>query len=131
MTCMIDLGCVTVLGLPIIAAPRFFVEMFQKEKIVVDFATPAMRYAIFGQLFVPLTIPLNMTYQSIRKAEMASFLSLLRSGLLFIPILFASTAIWGLTGIQFAQPVADVLTAAVSLPIMVRFFRSDPTKEKK
>lgn len=130
VTCMICLGCVTVLGLPIIAAPRFFVELFQKETLVADFATPAMRYAILGQLFVPLSVPINMTYQSIRKAEMASFLSLLRSGLLFIPLLFAFTGIWGLTGIQFAQPVSDFLTATISLPIMVRFFRGNSAKEK-
>lgn len=130
VTCFICLGCVTVLGLPIIAFPQGFVTMFQKNPSVVEFATPAMRYAIFGQLFVPMSIPVNMTYQCIRKAGMASFLSLLRSGLLFIPLLFICTALWGLVGIQFAQPVADFFTAAISLPVMAHFFRSDPTKEE-
>ena len=129
VTCAICLGCVTVLGVPIIAAPKFFVELFQKEPTVVEFATPAMRYAIFGQLFVPLSVPINMTYQSIRKPAMASFLSLLRSGLLFIPLLFITSALWGLTGIQIAQPLSDVLTAAISLPVLARFFHSKP-KEK-
>lgn len=123
VTCMISLMCVTALGLPIIAAPKFFVELFQKEPLVADFATPAMRYAIFGQLFTPLAIPINMTYQSIRKPVMASVLSLLRSGLLFIPLLFATTAVWGLTGIQISQPVSDVLTGLISLPIMIRFIK--------
>ncbi len=122
VACLICLGCVTVLGLPIIAAPRFFVRIFQEDPAVIAFATPAMRYAIFGQLFMPLFIPLNMTYQSIRKAGMASFLALLRSGLIFIPVLLLTTGIWGLTGIQIAQPIADFLTAAVSLPILIRFF---------
>lgn len=131
VTCVICLACVTVLGLPIIAAPRFFVELFQKEQIVVDFATPAMRYAIFGQLFVPISIPINMTYQSIRKAEMASFLSLLRSGLIFIPLLFATTGLWGLIGIQISQPVSDFLTAAISLPILTKFLLCDPREEKR
>ncbi len=131
VTCFICLGCVTVLGLPIIAFPKSFVLLFQKNPLVVEFATPAMRYAIFGQLFVPLSVPVNMTYQSIRKAGMASFLSLLRSGLLFIPLLFVSTALWGLVGIQFAQPISDFFTAAISLPILAHFFRSDPTKEDK
>ncbi len=122
VACAICLGCVAVLGLPIIAAPRFFVEIFQKDPLVVNFATPAMRYAIFGQLFVPLFIPLNMTYQSIRKAGMASMLALLRSGLVFIPVLLLTTAIWGLTGVQISQPIADFLTAMISLPIMIRFY---------
>ncbi len=124
MTVMISLGCVTVLGVPIVAAPRFFVELFQSDPLVVEFATPAMRYAILGQLFVPIFIPLNMCLQSIRKSGMASFLALLRSGLLFIPILFATSALWGLVGIQISQPVSDFLTAAVSLPIFAKFYLS-------
>lgn len=131
VTCLISLACVTVLGLPIIGAPKFFVELFQKETAVVDFATPAMRYAIFGQLFVPLFIPINMTYQSIRKPAMASFLALLRSGLLFIPILLISTAIGGLAGVQIAQPLSDILTALISLPILIRFFRHIPKDEEQ
>ena len=127
VTCAISLGCVAVLGIPIIAAPKFFVELFQREPIVVNIAVPAMRYAIIGQLFMPLFIPLNMNYQSIRKAGMASFLALLRSGLLFIPLLFATTALWGITGIQISQPISDVLTGIISLPILIHFFRNTPS----
>lgn len=127
VTCLISLGCVVVLGVPIMIAPTFFVKLFQDEQIVVDIAVPAMRYAIIGQFFMPLFIPINMTYQSIRKAGMASFLALLRSGLLFIPLLFATTALWGITGIQISQPISDVLTGLISLPILIVFFKRPPS----
>ena len=130
VTCLISLGCVIVLGLPIVIAPKFFIELFQNEPAVVEIAVPAMRYAIFGQLFMPLFIPLNMTYQSIRKAGMASFLALLRSGLLFIPLLFATTALWGLTGIQISQPLSDALTGLISLPILILFFVRTPNYDE-
>lgn len=127
VTCIISWGCVIALGLPIVCAPTFFVGLFQSEQIVLDIAVPAMRYAIIAQLFMPLFIPLNMTYQSIRKAGMASFLALLRSGLVFIPVLFATTALWGITGIQISQPIADALTGLISLPILIHFFKSTPS----
>lgn len=130
VTCLISFGCVVVLGLPIMIAPTFFVKLFQDEQIVVDIAVPAMIYAIIGQLFMPLFIPINMTYQSIRKAGMASFLALLRSGLLFIPLLFATTALWGITGIQISQPISDVLTGLISLPILIIFLKRPPSHDE-
>ena len=126
VTLCITWGCIVVLGIPVACAPRFFVKLFQNEHMVLDFATPAMLYAMIGQLFMPLFIPLNMTFQSIRKSVMASFLALLRSGLLFIPILFATTALWGLTGIQISQPISDALTGLVSLPILIHFLKTIP-----
>ena len=130
VTLMITWGCIFVLGLPVALAPRFFVGLFQHEEIVLNIATPAMFYAVLGQIFMPLFIPLNMTFQSIRKSGMASFLALLRSGLLFIPILFITTAIWGLTGIQISQPIADALTGLVSLPILIHFFKTTPNRDE-
>ena len=127
VTMSISFGCVVVLGTPMVLAPTFVVSLFQKESEVVEIAKLALQCAMVGQLFMPLFIPLNMTYQSIRKAGMASFLALLRSGLLFIPILFATTALWGVTGIQISQPVSDVLTGLISLPILLHFLKTTPS----
>ena len=127
VTMAISFGCVVVLGTPMVLAPTFVVSLFQEESEVVEIAKLALQCAMVGQLFMPLFIPLNMTYQSIRKAGMASFLALLRSGLLFIPILFATTALWGVTGIQISQPVSDVLTGLISLPILLHFLKTTPS----
>ena len=130
VTLLITWGCILVLGIPVACAPRFFVSLFQHEEVVLNFGTPACVYAMLGQIFVPLFIPLNMMFQSIRKSGMASFLAMLRSGLLFIPILFTTTAIWGLTGIQISQPIADALTGLVSLPILIHFFKTTPSVDE-
>ena len=130
VTLMITWGCIFVLGLPVAIAPRFFVGLFQNEEIVLDIATPAMLYAMLGLVFMPLFIPLNMLFQSIRKSGMASLLALLRSGLLFIPILLATTALWGLTGIQISQPIADALTGLISLPILIHFCKKTPSYDE-
>ena len=130
VTLLITWGCVITLGLPIACAPRFVVGLFQKEPMVIDFATPAMFYAMLGQIFIPMFIPLNMLFQSIRKSGMASLLALLRSGLLFIPILLITTAIWGITGLQISQPIADALTGFISLPILIHFFKTTPSVDE-
>ena len=130
VTILISLGCIVVMGAPMVIAPGFVVSLFQDTPQVVEIARLALVCAMVGQLFMPLFIPINMTYQSIRKAGMASLLSLLRSGLLFIPILFATTALWGVTGIQISQPIADVLTGLISLPILLHFLKVTPNVDE-
>ena len=127
VTIAISFGCIVVMATPMVIAPSFIVSLFQDEPQVVEIARLALTCAMIGQVFVPLFIPLNMTYQSIRKAGMASLLSLLRSGLLFIPILFATTALWGVVGVQISQPISDVLTGLISLPILLHFLKSTPS----
>ena len=128
VTILICLACVVVLAVPVSIAPQFFVRLFQKDQIVVDIATPALRYAMIGLLFMPLFIPANMLFQSIRKAGIASFLALLRSGLVFIPILYLLTYLWQITGLQLAQPLSDVLTALINIPFLIWFWKKTPNE---
>ena len=65
-------------------------------------------------------------FQSIGQSGKASFLALIRSGLVFIPVLWLLSSLFGLSGIQCAQTVADVISAGITLPLVVRFFRGLP-----
>lgn len=111
-----------------LAVPGFIfadkiVYLFQKHQEVIDIGTPALRCACVGTVFLTLSVPVNMLYQSIRKAGLSSFLSLLRSGLMFIPTLLITTKLFGLTGIQISQPAADIMTGIVSIPFIAAFLR--------
>ncbi len=113
------------------AVPSYFfadkiVYLFQKNPDVIDIAVFALRCSCVGTVFLALSVPVNMLYQSIRKAGISAFLSLLRSGLLFIPTLMISAKLFGLTGIQFSQPLADVLTGLVSVPFVLMFLKKHP-----
>ena len=99
------------------------IYLFQKSERVIEIGTPALRYATLGLLFLPLSVPVNMLYQSIRHAGVASFLSILRSGAMLIPTLLITTTLWGLVGIQISQPIADMLTGLCSIPFTVHFLR--------
>jgi hypothetical protein len=49
--------------------------------------------------------------------------------LFFIPVLLIASAVFGLSGIQYAQAVADVMTSLACIPFTVSFF-SKLQKEK-
>lgn len=107
-------------------APQI-VFAFQESKAVNEIGVFALRCGCVGVMFLPLSVPVNMLFQSIRKAGLSSFLSLLRSGLSFIPVLIIGTKLWGLLGIQIAQPVADALTGFISIPFALWFLKTTPS----
>lgn len=123
VTMAIGFVLVACLAIPGVIFADKIVYVFQKSEEVVSIGTAALRYACVGAFFLPLSVPVNMLYQSIRAAGVSSFLSLLRSGLMFIPTLLITTHLFGIVGIQISQPLADVLTGLVSIPFIVYFLR--------
>ena len=119
-------------SLILIFAPGF-VALFQKSAAVIEIGTKGLRFAALGLLFLPLSVPVNMLYQSIREAGVASFLALMRSGLAFIPVLLIFSAAFELNGILLAQPVADMLSGLVCIPFVIKFLRrpDDPPKDEE
>ena len=108
------------------------VSLFQKKDEVIAIGTIAMRYASIGLWFLPISVACNMLYQSIRKAAMASFMAIMRSGAVLIPVLLITNYLWGLDGIIMSQGISDVLTGLITFPFLIRFFKKTPsTKEAK
>lgn len=108
-----------------VAAPRL-VRFFRDDPAVIAIGVQALRYACFVMWVLPLSVLTNMTLQSCGRALPASFLALLRSGLFFLPVLLILNRTLGVVGIEIAQPIADVLTAATSVPFVLYFFRHLP-----
>lgn len=129
-TMLSGLAMVGVIAIVGITFTPQIVYMFQKSAEVSRIGVFALRCAIVGTLFLPLSVPVNMLYQSIRKPGVSSVLSLLRSGL-FIPILLLTTALWGVTGIQISQPLADALTGIISIPFIVYFMVITPKEGRE
>lgn len=123
VTMSVGFVCIFCLAVPGFIFAEEIVCLFQKSKDVIKIGTFALRCACIGILGLPFSVPVNMLYQSIRKAGMSSFLSLLRSGLMFIPTLLITTYLWGMTGIQISQPIADVATGLISIPFTIAFLR--------
>lgn len=104
------------------------ITLFQKQQDVVNVGKVALRYAAIGMMFMPFSVPVNMLYQSIQKPTISSILSLIRSGLITIPVLLICVPLIGLPGVQFAQPVADVIAGLISIPFIWHFVKNHPNE---
>lgn len=125
VTMVIGFCFITCLSLPGFVFAEQVIYLFQKSEKVKEIGVFALRCSCIGTVFLAFSVPVNMLYQSTRKAGMSSFLSMLRSGLMFIPTLIITTQLWGITGIQISQPLADVLTGLVSIPFIVAFLKKE------
>lgn len=99
------------------------IGIFQKHPEVIAVGSAALRYAAVGMMFAPLSVPVNMLYQSIQQPTISSVLSLIRSGAITIPVLLIGVPLLGITGIQIAQPTADIIAGLISIPFIIHFLR--------
>ena len=117
------LGVIGVFGF--ILAPQI-VQLFRDDPDVITIGTKALRYQSTSLLFMVSAVSGTMLFQSIGMGLKASFLSLLRSGLFFIPMILILSSLFGLAGIECAQAAADVLSGVVTFPLVIAFFRKLP-----
>ncbi len=104
------------------------IQIFQKNAKVVEVGRVALRFAAIGMMFMPFSVPVNMLYQSIQKPTISSILSLFRNGCITIPLLLIGVPLLGLTGVQIAQPCADVISGLVSIPFIWHFVKKHPNE---
>ncbi len=120
------LGAVALIGMQFTGP---LIAVFQDDPAVIEIGVVALAAQFAGQLFQPLAVCANMMFQSVGKTGIATLLSMLRSGLFFLPVLLILSALFGLAGVQYAQAIADVLTSVVALPFVIHFLRELKKKE--
>lgn len=122
-TALFSTAVVSILALITLMIPENIVRLFNEDSDVVRLGTLALKISAVSLIFVPLSVICNMVFQSIRKSEIASLLSTLRSGLIFIPLLYILVYGFNLEflGIALSQPLSDLITFSISLPFIIGF----------
>ena len=71
-----------------------------------------------------------MLFQSTGQAKEATLLAISRQGLFFLPLILLLPSLFdSILGVQLAQPIADLLTAILTLPLVIRFWRKISLRE--
>ena len=117
----------SVIGLLIFAAVEFgfaeqFVGIFRDDPAVIAIGAKALRFQCITLVYNSFIISSNMLLQTTGQVVPASILGVARQAFL-IPCLGLFTGLFGLTGLQMSQPVADTLTFVIAIPMAVKFLR--------
>ena len=117
--------------LPLSIFPAAVVQLFRDDPEVIQIGARALRLQGLALVCVPFSVVTEMTYQCTGHKLGASALSLLRGGLIFIPILLLLAHFRGLAGIQEAHAVNNLVVTIPSAIFLVHFLRTLPTEDEE
>lgn len=91
------------------------IMLFNQNPVIVDYGkclliSQVALYPAFGLCYM-----MTITYQTIGSSRYGLFLSLIRQGLFYVPFILILPKFFGVVGIYFSQPAADILTILVCL----------------
>ena len=112
------------------AAPHLLISIFNRDEQLVGIASTGMRIFLFMLPVVGAQVISSNYFQSIGKAKISMFLSLLRQVILLIPCLIILPKIFGLTGVWLAGAVSDGLSSLITLIIFFMSVRKLKDKEE-
>lgn len=89
--------------------------LFNSNPVIVEYGQKLLTsqvalYPAFGLCYM-----MTITFQTIGEAKYGLFLSMIRQGLFYIPFILILPGMFGITGIYYSQPAADLLTISVCL----------------
>lgn len=97
---------------------------------MIEIGAAALRWTALSCLASPFAVSSAMLLQSTGKSKEASFLALLKNGILFVPLILILPNYIGISGVEMAQPLADILTAVITIPLVVDYLRRLTAAEK-
>ena len=111
--------------LAVIFAPEI-IRAFRDDPEVIAVGQVALRWQAAFLPLHALIVGTNMLMQSTRHIKQATFLSMNRQGIYFIPAIIILPYFFGLFGVEISQAVADLLSTFTAIPYLVWFFRKLP-----
>ncbi len=112
-----ECGTAVVLAAALSLAAPFLLGLFTPDAGLVATGVPMLRMQQLGMLFVAVVLVTTCTFQSSGKAVGAFLLSFARQGALFALVICITSKLSGYTGVLLAQPISDMLTAALAIAL--------------
>lgn len=109
----------TSFGIVAFCFSRPIITAFRREDLqVIEIGTLVLRLQVLTMPFQAWVIMVNMLTQSIGYGFRASIVAMGRQGLFLIPALLVLPKVFGLFGLQIAQPIADMLTFVLATVVV-------------
>lgn len=102
------------------------IHLFRDDPQVIEIGTYALRLRCIALAIIPISVISEMAHQCTGQRAKAFILSVFKNGLVLIPLLYLLSHTLGLRGIQWSQPLADMLTLVINLPFILIYLRHLP-----
>lgn len=101
----------TLIAITIALTAKYFVRSFINDPLVIEYGTKMLRVLSITGPVLMFNFVAMITLQSMGKTAASLLMSISRRGLLSIPAFIITSKYFGLSGLIWAQPVADILAS--------------------
>ncbi|MDD6728928.1 MAG: MATE family efflux transporter [Eubacteriales bacterium] len=113
-TAVVTTLIITVLSvLGFIFAPEL-IALFRDDKEVIEIGARALRFQCIIMPATGFCTASNMLMQSLKISGKATVLALARQGIFYLPLIFTLPRIFGVFGLCYVQPAADILSTILT-----------------
>ncbi len=123
MTLMIAFGFCTFCMILFELFPSSWISFFIAEPESVRYGTQFLRIISIGCPMTAVTYMLNTVFQASGKKKQSLTLSVLKKGVIDIPLMFLFRCLIGANGVVIATPVSELIAVTVGLIFYLRFTR--------
>jgi Na+-driven multidrug efflux pump len=101
----------------------YLIMVFNDDAELISVGAIGLRIFLFAIPVVGFQIPAANFFQSIGRAKMSIFLTLLKQVILLMPLYFLLPLIFGLLGIWIANAATDVISTLITFFVLRREFK--------
>jgi putative MATE family efflux protein len=103
-----------VIFLFIMSLAVYIVSVFTTDEVLINSSAPALRIVFLATPLLAINLIGSAYFQAIGKARPALLLTLTKQGFFLIPLILILPPIFGLNGIWFSFPIADIGAAIIT-----------------
>ncbi|WP_338627331.1 MATE family efflux transporter [Clostridium baratii] len=122
ISCLVYTGVMWTL---LMIVPKMFVLIFNNNPNLVEITSWSIKIYFAGVIMFGAQIACQQTFLALGQAKTSLILALLRKIILLIPLAFILPNFFeeGLKGVLMAEPVADILAAAITVICFIIFYK--------
>lgn len=108
--------------------PYAVASIFTKDQRLIELAVPGLQIVFLFFPIVGFQMVTSNFFQSIGMAKKAIFMSLSRQLIFLLPCLLILPQFWGVKGVWYSLPVADLLASVIAAYMLVSHYRKTVIK---
>ncbi len=120
-TTLLSVGMLSIISFISFINADKVIRLFQDSQDVVDVGVLYLKASSITLCLMPISLVLNMLYQSTKQPLKASFFALLRSGVIQIPTVIIMCSAFDLIGLQLSTAINDTIVFLTCIPFLLHF----------
>jgi Na+-driven multidrug efflux pump len=94
--------------------PQIFSRMFTDNEALLAVTNRVMPIYFFGMMIFGIQMSCQSTFIALKQAKISLFIALLRKVILLIPLALILPHFFGVMGVYYAEPAADMISVATT-----------------